>query len=99
MTRLRRARLAGEFVALGMLFCPARAGLLVQRAVLWLTTFQPRALINPAAARQAESSSAKSNRSRENRNGFPKIQNPSTKLQGNPKLKLQKPKKSFFFGA
>ena len=33
MTRLRRARLAGEFVALGMLLRPAGAGLLLQRAV------------------------------------------------------------------
>src|ERR1700676_3439646 len=38
-TRLRRARLAGALVALGILFRPAVAGLLVQRAVVTLSIF------------------------------------------------------------
>ena len=50
MTRLRRARLAGALVALGIVVVPRiTPGLLIQRAVLNYRSFRPRSLISPAA--------------------------------------------------
>jgi hypothetical protein len=51
MTRLRRSRLAGALVALGILFYPAGAGLLFQRIVRLLmicaTSFADSAPLGP----------------------------------------------------
>src|ERR1700736_3170847 len=50
MTRLRRARLAGALVALGIVVVPRiTPGLLIQRAVLNYRSSRPRSLISPAA--------------------------------------------------
>src|SRR3979490_1813635 len=55
MTRLRRARLAGALVALGIVVVPRiTPGLLVQRAVLNYRSVRPRSLISPTAAGQVE---------------------------------------------
>ena len=49
MTRLRRSRLAGALVALGILFYPAAAGLLFQR-IVWLDLICPTSLAELAAS-------------------------------------------------
>jgi hypothetical protein len=55
MTRLRRARLAGALVALGIVVLSRiTPGLLIQRAVLNYRSSRPRSLISPAAAGQVE---------------------------------------------
>src|SRR4051794_29795063 len=56
MTRLRRSRLAGAFVALGIYcFVPAIPGRpLSARCSLCCRSFRPRALISPAKAGQVE---------------------------------------------
>src|SRR3954469_18337905 len=55
MTRLRRSRLAGALVALGIVVMPRIASrLLVQRAVINCRSFRPRALISPTEAGQME---------------------------------------------
>ena len=76
MTRLRRARLAGALVALGILFRPAVAGLLVQRAVVTFSIFptSPADLVPLCGTRWKDASDVLSGRENrwlaENDNGF-----------------------------
>src|SRR4051794_31989936 len=74
MTRLRRSRLAGALVALGIVVMPRIASrLLVQRAVINFRSFRPRALISPTEAGQMERRfvSGESRGKPEIRNRFP----------------------------
>ena len=54
MTRLRRARLAGALVALGIVFSPPWRGPSFSVLFLYCRSFRPRALISPANAEQVE---------------------------------------------